>query len=64
MSKLKSFAALAIMAVLLAACVSVPAPAQPTQSPAQPPTAVPQAAAKPTAEPSQAERLHQRPPRR
>ena len=52
MSKLKSLAALAIMAVLLAACVSVPAPAQPTQSPAQPPTAVPQAAAKPTAEPA------------
>ena len=52
MSKLKSFAALAILAVLLAACVSVPAPAQPTQAPAQPPTAVPQAAAKPTAEPA------------
>jgi len=52
MSKLKSLAALAILAVLLAACVSVPAPTQPTQSPAQPPTAVPQAAAKPTAEPA------------
>jgi len=52
MSKLKLFAALAIMAVLLAACVPVPAPAQPTQAPAQPPTAVPQAAAKPTAAPA------------
>ena len=52
MSRLKLFAALAILAVLLAACVSVPAPAQPTQAPAQPPTAVPQAAAKPTAEPA------------
>jgi len=52
MSKLKSFAALAILAVLLAACVSVPAPAQPTQAPAQAPTAAPQVAAKPTAEPA------------
>jgi hypothetical protein len=52
MTKLKFFTALAIMTVLLAACVSVPAPAQAPQVPAQPPTAVPQAAAKPTAEPA------------
>jgi PBP1b-binding outer membrane lipoprotein LpoB len=31
MSKLKFYAAVAIMAVLLAACVSVPAPVQPPQ---------------------------------
>ena len=65
MSKLKSYAAVAIMAVLLAACVSVPTPVQAApEAPAQPPTAVPQAAARPTAEPALSRRLRQRPPRR
>jgi len=51
MSALKSYAVLAILAVVLAACVSVPEPAQPTPIPAQPSTAVPQAVARQTAEP-------------
>ena len=41
MTKLKYFAILAILAMLLAACVPVPAPVTPTQAPAQPAAAAP-----------------------
>ena len=41
MTKLKYFAILAILAVLLAACVPVPASVTPTQAPAQPAAAAP-----------------------
>ena len=41
MSKLKSFAILAILAMLVAGCVPVPAPVTPTQAPAQPAAATP-----------------------
>ena len=41
MSKLKSFVILAILAMLVAGCVPVPAPVTPTQAPAQPAAATP-----------------------
>ena len=41
MTKLKYFAILAILAMLLAGCVPVPASVTPTQAPAQPAAAAP-----------------------